>query len=69
MAPRLVFVIGVWATVAGADAAATGRTARAEDASRAAAEAVLVGAGAASLVGVGFTLGQAGTLLLPSGAS
>jgi uncharacterized membrane protein len=56
----LVFVIWVWVTVAGADAAATERIARAEDASRAAAEAVLVSAGAASLVAVAFTLGQAG---------
>src|SRR4051794_10918567 len=56
----LVFVIWVWATVSGADAAATSRIARAEDASRAAAEAVLIAAGAASLVAVVFTLGQAG---------
>jgi uncharacterized membrane protein len=57
---ELVFVIWVWVTVAGADAVATARIARAEDASRAAAEAVLVGAGATSLVAVAFTLGQAG---------
>jgi uncharacterized membrane protein len=56
----LVFVIWVWRTVAGADAPTTARIARAEDASRTAAEAVLVGAGAASLVAVAFTLGQAG---------
>jgi uncharacterized membrane protein len=56
----LVFVIWVWSTVAGADAAATARIARAEDASRAAAEAVLLGAGAASLLAVAFTLAQAG---------
>jgi uncharacterized membrane protein len=56
----LVFVIWVWGTVATADAVATARIARAEDASRAAAEAVLVAAGAASLVAVAFTLGQAG---------
>ena len=56
----LVFVAWVWATLAGADAAATSRIARAEDASRAAAEAVLLSAGAASLVAVIFTLGQAG---------
>ena len=55
----LVFVIWVWGTVATADAVATARIARAEDASRAAAEAVLVAAGAASLVAVAFTLGQA----------
>ena len=56
----LVFVVWVWITVAGADAATTARIARAEDASRTAAEAILVGAGAASLVAVAFTLGQAG---------
>jgi uncharacterized membrane protein len=56
----LVFVIWVWVTVAGADAATTARIARAEDASPTAAEAVLVAAGAASLVAVAFTLGQAG---------
>jgi uncharacterized membrane protein len=56
----LVFVSWVWLTVAGADQEATAQIARAEDASRAAAEAILVGAGAASLVAVAFTLGQAG---------
>jgi uncharacterized membrane protein len=56
----LVFVVWVWVTVSGADEKATARIARAEDASRAAAEAVLIGAGAASLVAVAFTLGQAG---------
>lgn len=56
----LVFVVWVWVTVTGADAAATGRIARAEDSSRAAAEAILVAAGAASLLAVGFTLAQAG---------
>jgi uncharacterized membrane protein len=55
----LVFVAWVWISVAGADAGATGRLARAEDASRAAAEAVLLGAFAASLLAVGFTLAQA----------
>src|SRR4051794_5586089 len=56
----LVFIVWVWVTVAGADTAATGRIARAEDSSRTAAEAILVGAGAASLLAVGFTLAQAG---------
>jgi uncharacterized membrane protein len=56
----LVFVIWVWATVARADAAATARIARSEDASRVAAEAVLLGAGLASLLAVAFTLVQAG---------
>jgi uncharacterized membrane protein len=55
----LVFVMWVWLTVAGADAPATARIARAEDASRVAAEAVLVGAGIASLLAVAFTLAQA----------
>jgi uncharacterized membrane protein len=55
----LVFVLWVWLTVANADSAATARIARAEDASRTAAEGILLGAGAASLVAVGFTLGQA----------
>ncbi len=56
----IVYVVWVWVTIAGSDAAATERIARAEDSSRAAAETVLVGAGAASLVAVAFTLGQAG---------
>jgi uncharacterized membrane protein len=56
----LVFVVWVWLTVATADSVATARIARAEDASHAAAEAVLIAAGAASLVAVAFTLGQAG---------
>jgi uncharacterized membrane protein len=55
----LVFVAWVWVSVAGADSGATARLARAEDASRTAAEAVLLGAGAASLLAVGFTLAQA----------
>jgi uncharacterized membrane protein len=56
----LVYVVWVWITVRGADPAATRRRARTEDASRVAAESVLVGAGAASLLAVGFTLAQAG---------
>jgi uncharacterized membrane protein len=56
----LIFTGWVWITVAGSDAPATARIARAEDASRTAAETVLVGAGAASLVAVAFTLAQAG---------
>jgi uncharacterized membrane protein len=55
----LIFVAWVWISIAGADAGETGRRARAEDASRAAAEGVLLGAGAASLIAVGFTLAQA----------
>jgi len=56
----LVFVVWVAVTTFSADAAATERIARAEDASRPASEAVLIAAGAASLVAVAFTLGQAG---------
>lgn len=56
----VVFVAWVWVTVSHADATETARLARAEDASRTAAETTLLGAGAASLVAVGFTLGQAG---------
>jgi uncharacterized membrane protein len=56
----LVFIGWVWLSVGRADAAATARIARAEDASRVEAESVLLGAGAASLVVVGFTLSQAG---------
>jgi len=62
----LVFIVWVWIMVAGADAAMTARLARAEDASRVAAEAVLIGAGAASLIAVGFTLVQAGSAHAPA---
>jgi uncharacterized membrane protein len=56
----LVFVAWVALTVSRMDAAQTERHARAEDDSRTAAEGILLGAGAASLVAVAFTLGQAG---------
>jgi uncharacterized membrane protein len=56
----LVFLVWVWSAIATADAPATSRLARNEDASRAAADAVLIGAGAGSLLAVVFTLGQAG---------
>jgi uncharacterized membrane protein len=62
---ELVYIIWVWVTVWGADAAATARIARGEDSSRAAAEAILVGAGAASLLAVAFTLAQAGDASAP----
>ena len=62
----LVFIVWVWVTVAGADAVATARIARAEDASRTAAEAVLLGAGAASLLAVAFTPVQAGRAHAPA---
>jgi uncharacterized membrane protein len=61
----LVFVGWVWFGVAGADAARTARIARTEDASPTAAEGVLVGAGAASLVAVAFTLAAAGDAVAP----
>jgi hypothetical protein len=62
----LLFVIWVWGHIAGADPRATARIARAEDASRPAAEAVLIGAGAASLLAVAFTLAQAGHAHAPA---
>ena len=62
----LVFVVWVWITVAGADAATTARLAKAEDASHVAAGAVLIGAGAASLIAVAFTLIQAGRAHAPA---
>ncbi len=61
----LVFIVWVWLSVGRADAAATARIARAEDASPVAAESVLLGAGAASLVVVGFTLSEAGAATAP----
>jgi uncharacterized membrane protein len=61
----LVFIGWVWLSVGRADAGATARIARSEDASRFAAESVLLGAGAASLVVVGFTLSQAGAATAP----
>ena len=63
----LVFIGWVWLSVGRADAAATARIARAEDASPVAAESVLLGAGAASLVVVAFTLSQAGAATAPEG--
>ena len=62
----LVFVVRVWVTIAGAKEEATARHALAEDASRAVSESVLVGAGAASLLVVGFTLAQASHAHAPS---
>jgi uncharacterized membrane protein len=62
---ELVFVIWVFVTVRGVDAGETKRLALSEDASRAAAEAVLLVAGSASLVAVAFTLGQAGNAGAP----
>ena len=56
----LVFVVWAWLTIGRADPEATARIARAEDASRVAAEAVLICAGIASLLAVAFTLARAG---------
>src|SRR4051812_45409594 len=64
-AGSLVFLISVWLRIGRADASSTARMARSEDASRTAAEAVLVAAGAASLVAVGFVLAQAGRAQAP----
>jgi uncharacterized membrane protein len=55
-----VFLTWVWSTIGTKDAAATALSAQVEDASRAASEAVLIGAGTASLVAVAFTLVEAG---------
>ena len=65
-AAALVFVAWVWISVGRADASATSRLARTEDASPVAAESVLIGAGAASLVAVAFTLSQAGDASAPA---
>jgi uncharacterized membrane protein len=62
----LVFVIRVWIKAGRADAVSTARIARAEDSSRTVAEAVQIGAGSASLLAVGFTLGQAGHAHAPT---
>jgi uncharacterized membrane protein len=62
----IVFIVSVWSTIARADSARTARVARAEDASRAAAEGVLVGAGVASLIAVVFELAQAGDAGAPA---
>jgi len=62
----VVFVLWVWAGVAGADAEKTESLARTEDASPTAAEGVLIGAGAASLVAVGFALAAAGDAGAPA---
>jgi uncharacterized membrane protein len=62
----LVFVVWVWIGIWPVDAHATSRIARSEDASRFAAESVLLGAGAASLVAVAFTLSEAGDVTAPA---
>ena len=62
----LVSVTRVWIKVGRADAASTARIGRAEDASRTAPEAAQIRAGSASLLAVGFTLGQAGHAHAPA---
>jgi uncharacterized membrane protein len=62
----LVFIVWVWIGVRRADPSATSRLARTEDASPVAAESVLIGAGAASLVAVAFALSQAGNASAPA---
>ena len=62
----LVVIAWVGMSVGRADPAATSRLARTEDASPIAAESVLIGAGAASLVAVAFTLSQAGDAPAPA---
>ena len=62
----LVFVVWVWIGIWRVDAHATSRIARSEDASRLAAESVLLGAGAASPLAVAFTLSEAGDATAPA---
>jgi len=57
----LAFCVWVWAAVHDTDAATTHRIATREDSSRAAADAILIAAGVASLLGVGLTLLKAST--------
>ena len=56
VAAALLFMLSVWFVIFSMDADATGRAARSEDASRAAADAVLLCAAVASLVSVAFVL-------------
>jgi uncharacterized membrane protein len=56
----VVYLGLVWAIVATTDAEATARMAQNEEGSRRTSEGILLGAGTASLVAVGFTLAQAG---------
>jgi uncharacterized membrane protein len=58
-AAAVIFCASVWVALRGADAATTRRIATREDDSRPAAEAVLIAASIASLLGVGFALLQA----------
>jgi uncharacterized membrane protein len=65
-AAAVAFVILVWASIAGADAAATARIARAEDASHAAAEPLSSLRASGGLLAVVFTLAQAGHAEAPT---
>jgi uncharacterized membrane protein len=56
----LSYLALVWPTVVSSDGPRTARLAGAEEGSRTAAEAVLLGAGSASLIAVAFTLAEAG---------
>ncbi len=59
-ATAIVFLGWVWLTISHSDGPETERLAASEDASRTAAEALLLSAGVASLVAVGFVLAEAG---------
>jgi uncharacterized membrane protein len=59
-AAALVYLALVWMAVGSLDAEATAGAAKADDASRPEADAILLGAGTASLLAVGFTLAEAG---------
>ena len=59
-AAAVTFLALVWVAVAPMNATATARSAVSEDASRTEGEAILLGAGTASLVAVGLTLVDAG---------
>jgi uncharacterized membrane protein len=56
----VTFLAWVWSTIAGKTAAETAEWANAEDGSRAAADAILLVAGVASLVAIGLVLVEAG---------
>jgi uncharacterized membrane protein len=59
-AAAVVYLALVWMAVGALDAEGTAGAAKADDASRPEADAILVGAGTASLLAVGFTLAEAG---------
>jgi uncharacterized membrane protein len=59
-AAALTFLALVWRAVAPQDGVATARLAQGEEGSPRASEAALLGAAAASLIAIGFTLGEAG---------